>query len=149
MENSLKGLILAAGTIITCIVISLGFFVAREAKTTATNGAKQINEVNGEFAENNKTIYDGASVSGSEVINLIRKFKNDDIGIIVKTNKSTNQYGNNIDISTGEMINTITTKTYYLDTPNTSSSYINPSAVFLGSVIRDGNNVITAISFTQ
>lgn len=25
MENSLKGLILAAGTIITCVVISLGF----------------------------------------------------------------------------------------------------------------------------
>ena len=28
MENSLKGLILAAGTIITCVVISLGFFIS-------------------------------------------------------------------------------------------------------------------------
>ena len=31
MENSLKGLILAAGTIITCVVISLAFYISREA----------------------------------------------------------------------------------------------------------------------
>ena len=30
MENSLKGLMLAAGIIITCIIISLGFYIARE-----------------------------------------------------------------------------------------------------------------------
>ena len=34
MENSLKGLILAAGTIITCVVISLAFYISREAKPT-------------------------------------------------------------------------------------------------------------------
>ena len=32
MENSLKGLMLAAGIIITCIIISLGFYIAREAR---------------------------------------------------------------------------------------------------------------------
>ena len=40
MENSLKGLLLAAGTIITCIIISLGFYIAREAKDTAATGAE-------------------------------------------------------------------------------------------------------------
>ena len=49
MDNSLKGLILAAGTIITCVVISLGFFIAREAKDTASNGANQINKLNSEL----------------------------------------------------------------------------------------------------
>ena len=74
MENSLKGLLLAAGTIITCVVISLSFFIAREAKNTANNGANQINQLNAEFMESDKTIYDGARVSGSEVINVIKKF---------------------------------------------------------------------------
>ena len=74
MDNSLKGLILAAGTIITCVVISLGFFIAREAKDTASNGANQINKLNAEFVESDKVIYDGATVSGSEVINVIKKF---------------------------------------------------------------------------
>ena len=32
MSNGLKGLTLAAGVIITCIVISIAFFVTREAK---------------------------------------------------------------------------------------------------------------------
>jgi hypothetical protein len=40
MENSLKGLILAAGTIITCVVITLAFYISREAKQTAINGVQ-------------------------------------------------------------------------------------------------------------
>ena len=93
MENSLKGLILAAGTIITCVVISLGFFISREAKDTAANGANQINRLNAEFLESDKTIYDGATVSGSEVINVIKRFADEKLSIYVKTNKSSTFYG--------------------------------------------------------
>ncbi len=46
MENSLKGLLLAAGTIITCVIIGLGFYIAREARDTAANGAGQISKLN-------------------------------------------------------------------------------------------------------
>ena len=45
MENSLKGLMLAAGIIITCIIISLGFYIAREARDTASEGTGQINQL--------------------------------------------------------------------------------------------------------
>ena len=75
MENSLKGLILAAGIIITCEVVSLGFIIAREAKDTASNGVEQINMLNAEFAEGDKMLYDGVTVSGSEVLNVIRKYE--------------------------------------------------------------------------
>jgi len=85
MDNSLKGLILAAGTIITCIVISLGFYISREARDTAASGAGQISKLNAEFNESDKVMYDGLSVSGSEVINVINKFKNGDIAIQVNT----------------------------------------------------------------
>ena len=49
MDNGLKGLLLAAGTIITCIIVSLGFYIAREARDTAASGAGTISQLNADF----------------------------------------------------------------------------------------------------
>ena len=92
MENSLKGLMLAAGIIITCIIISLGFYIAREASDTASSGTGQINELQAEFADTSKTMYENTEVSGSEVINVIRKFSDEMIGVKVQTKKNTSYY---------------------------------------------------------
>ena len=73
MSNSLKGLLLAAGVIITCIVVSLGFYISREANAAATNGVSQISRMNKEIAESDKSMYDGLDVTGSEVMNAINK----------------------------------------------------------------------------
>lgn len=51
MENSLKALILAAGTVITCVVITLGFYLSKEAQSTASTGTSKIGKINSEFAE--------------------------------------------------------------------------------------------------
>lgn len=103
MENSLKGLILAAGTIITCVVISLAFYISREAKQTALNGAKEINRINTEFAESDKVVYDNTTVSGSEVMNVIKKTDGEKVGIYVKTKKSETYYGYQFDLSSGAL----------------------------------------------
>ena len=148
MDNSLKGLILAAGTIITCVVISLGFFIAREAKDTASNGANQINKLNAEFVESDKVIYDGATVSGSEVINVIKKYKNEKLGILVKTNKSKTYYGYSFDENDGDIIAQVNSKN--IDpTDSDSVNYVNPYVNFVGRIIRDKNEVITGIVFEQ
>lgn len=148
MDNSLKGLILAAGTIITCVVISLGFFIAREAKDTASNGANQINKLNSEFVESDKVIYDGATVSGSEVINVIKKFKNEKLGILVITNKCETYYGYSFDVKDGDIIGQVDSKD--IDpTDSDSDHYINPYVNFQGRIIRDKNEVITGIVFIQ
>ena len=148
MENSLKGLILAAGTVITCIIISLGFYIAREAKDTAASGAGQINKLNAEFAENEKTLYDGTEVSGSEVLNVIRRFQNEACGVYVTTNKSSTFYGYSFDLESGSLTEEVD-NTYKLARIETNEEYINPNARFLGTVIRDVNNTITGIEFTQ
>lgn len=148
MENSLKGLILAAGTIITCVVISLGFFISREAKDTASNGANQINKLNAEFLESDKTIYEGATVSGSEVINVIKRFAGEKLAVCVATNKSVVSYGYNINMNSGnigEKSQSNIADAYSEE----NSAYINPYASFTGKIIRDGNDVITAIYFEQ
>ncbi len=148
MENSLKGLMLAAGTIITCLVISLGFFISREAKDTATNGVNQIGGLNAEFAAGDKTIYDGALVSGSEVLNVIKKYSKDTIGVYVKTGKSSTYYNSEFDLTSGDYISD-NKNTYDLALDNSKDTYINPYGNFMGRVVTDGNNTVTGIEFIQ
>lgn len=155
MENSLKGLLLAAGTIITCIVISLGFFIAREARDTAADGAGQISKLNAEFNESDKVMYDGLTVSGSEVVNVINKFRNSNLSIVVENNKGKTSYYYDLDsklTDSGEKNWSLGAKTktegYGMQNSN-SDSYINPNAQFVGDIIRDVNHVIIGIVFKQ
>ena len=77
MDNSLKGLILSAGVVITCIVVGLGFYISREAKNTSNNGISQITAINSEFMDVDKTMYDGTKVSGREVAKVIQKYESE------------------------------------------------------------------------
>lgn len=148
MENSLKGLVLAAGTIITCIVISLGFYIAREARDTAASGAGQINKLNAEFSDTSKTMYEGTEVSGSEVVNVIRKYQDEAVGILVTTNKTSTYYVYQFDVSSGELKGK-STEDYKEAQNELSESYINPNGRFEGGVVRDSNGTVTGMTFTQ
>lgn len=148
MDNSLKGLILAAGTIITCIVIGLGFYIAREARDTASTGAGQISKLNAEFNESDKVMYDGLEVSGSEVINLINKYRDDDISIKVQTKKSIIYYGKLLSDSDSTLEGDSNASIKDAQKSN-SVTFINQNAQFTGEVLRDSNNTIIGISFVQ
>lgn len=148
MENSLKGLMLAAGIIITCIIISLGFYIAREASDTASSGTGQINELQAEFADTSKTMYENTEVSGSEVINVIRKFSDEMIGIKVQTKKNTSYYIYQFSDADGSLKNA-SSLDYKTAQNAVSANYINPTGRFLGSVVRDANGTITGLSFVQ
>ena len=148
MENSLKGLMLAAGIIITCIIISLGFYIAREASDTASSGTGQINELQAEFADTSKTMYENTEVSGSEVINVIRKFSDEMIGVKVQTKKNTSYYIYQFSDTDGSLKN-VSSLDYKTAQNAVSDNYINPTGRFLGSVVRDANGTITGLSFVQ
>ncbi len=157
MENSLKGLILAAGIIITCIIISLGFYIAREASDTASTGAGQINELTAEFADASLTMYDGTSVSGSEVLNVLRKYDGETIGILVKnsSNSSGAAYNYTINFESGSVtrgeLGSKTTANKYTDARNVqnTSVYINPTGRFAGNVVRNSNGSVIGLVFAQ
>lgn len=148
MENSLKGLILAGGVIITCLVLGLGFYISREANAAATNGTGQISRMNKEFSESDKVMYDGLDVTGAEVVNAINKFKNEDISVKVSTKKSVIYY-NRLLTSSDTEIGT-TSPASVKDTQTiTNNAYINQKAQFTGEILRDANSTIIAISFKQ
>ena len=44
MDNALKGLVLAAGVVLTCMILGLGFYIAREAKATASVSANRLTQ---------------------------------------------------------------------------------------------------------
>lgn len=54
-----------------------------------------------EFTDASKTMYDGTEVSGSEVLNVIRKFSDETMGILVQTNKNKTYYNYNFDVDKG------------------------------------------------
>lgn len=148
MENSLKGLMMAAGIIITCIIISLGFYIAREASDTASSGTGQINELQAEFADTSKMMYDNTEVSGSEVINVIRKFGDEMLGVKVQTKKNTSYYIYQFNDADGSLKNA-SALDYKSAQVATNSNYINPTGRFLGTVVRDANGTITGLTFVQ
>jgi hypothetical protein len=135
MDNSLKGLILAAGVIITCLVVGLGFYLSREAKNTSNNGASQISSMNTEYQDVDKTMYDGLVISGREVSDLVKKAPSANFVITVKTGR--HQAGKDY-----------SAKAATLSDINTDD-YINPTAEFLGKITYDTNNVISGLTLTQ
>lgn len=135
MDNSLKGLILAAGVIITCLVVGLGFYLSREAKNTSNNGASQISKMNSEYQDVDKAMYDGLKISGREVVKIIKKSSDTDFRITVKTRRNTE----------GTQYTAAPSK---LPEPS-EKDYINPTAQFLGEVTYDENNVINGLKLTQ
>ncbi len=145
MDNSLKGLMLAAGVVITCIVVGLGFYISREAKNTSSGGISQITKMNSEYQDINKTMYDGIKVSGREVVEAIEKYESEigegNFSIVVFTGKKTNDTGGIV----------FDSKNYpYEETKQKKSvSYINPDGNFLGETLVDSNGVVTTMTFVQ
>ena len=148
MDNSLKGLILGAGALITAFVISMAFFVSREASATTNSAVSQISRLNKEFADSDKTMYDGLTVSGNEVINAINKFKLDDIAIKVTTKKSVIYY-NRLLTNDDKELGSVSTASIKETQDIRSNAFINLKANFTGEVLRDANNTPICIAFNQ
>lgn len=145
-----KFLIIAGALVLTFMLLSFAFWSGRESRDTATGVAGKISKLNSELTESDKTMYDGMDISGSEVLNVINKFKNEQLGIIVTTKKSTTYYG---------YILTNTDLVYELGSKSSASlkeakridsnTYVNSNAQFASTVLRDRNNVIVGLQFVQ
>ena len=142
MDSALKGLLLSAGVILTCIVIGVGFFVAREAKATAVASSNQLASYQKEISESSLTKYDGMEVNGSDVINFTKKqlMKYDatesaPIYVRIETSSHSESYVNN---SYLKKIRDFEDK-----------RYVNPMQLFLGTCVWDENDVNVGIIFTE
>lgn len=150
MENATKAIIIGASIVITLVIASVGFLLMRSGQDVAKASIGKVTEMSTQVAESDFTMYDQATLSGSEVVNALRKFeKEKHFGILVKTGAITDGkwYINTVNTTAG----TITSGGNDIDDTidETQTEYINPNGVFKGEVARDKNGVIIAITFTQ
>lgn len=133
---------LAASVIITCIVLSVGFLFARESQALSASSTEKLNDFAVELSETDLNLYDGLEVTGSDVVNFIKKrlgeyssLETAPVVVYVKTSKTEKCYTNS------EIIKSIQDFSHV--------NYISPLRKFVGHIERDGNKVITGIHFEQ
>lgn len=141
ISDATKILLLAAATIITCVIASLGMMAMRSAKELNKTALAQMQSLNESIQDQDIKKYDKAEVYGSDVVNVIKKYLGDygagetaPIYIYVKTKVKENTYINGTQIKNIQNFSHV--------------NYIKPTAVFSGEVIKNQNDVILGIRFT-
>ena len=154
MENSLKMLMIGAAVVITLAVITSGFFILRQGQGILKNSTEKISEISSDIEESEFTMYDNQKISGSEVVNLVRKYDDKRMGIFVETGKDTNGewYINNVSgVTSNDYIGEIGTSGEEISkmVDENNSEYVNPNGKFLGKVLRNENDSIIGLYFVQ
>lgn len=139
MENAVKAIMIAAGVIITLVVVSFGFMILKQGKLFVNESSNKLSDMSAEMLESEYTQYDGVLSNGSVVSNVV-KDKKDEIKVVVKTKKNTS----------GEIYNSETTAAELAEMYKAGDNdYINPKGKFMGAVTRDANGAVISITFTQ
>ena len=137
-------MMIAAGTLITCIVVTIAIQLAKSSRSTSLAFEKSLSAIDQDLAVSDITMYDGLEVCGSDVVNFIKrelsKYSDRDQGpmkITVVTLQSPyveySYYNGN----------------YIEDIQNfTSERYIHPLHKYRGTIIYNENEVIAEIIFT-
>ncbi|GKS12952.1 hypothetical protein YDYSY3_39520 [Paenibacillus chitinolyticus] len=158
-DTSSEGLKFGGGLFLTIAFITVCatvFYIALDGSKTAT---KKFTSLNTELSQSEFLSYDNSTVSGSQVLNSIRKYAgdNNEFGISVKTGKASTPvwYGrtvnNTVSAGTAGYGSVIGAGTGSQNVANdeTKTDYINPNGSFTSQVIRDQNNMVRAIVFQQ
>ncbi len=142
MSNVNKFLLLAFSLGLTCLLITYFGRVADAGFRTSNTALGKLNDFNNSLSESDIMLYDGKEVTGSDVVNYIKKslgaYNKDQeasICIHVTSTISSNTYSN------GEFIKDIQ--------DFSSEKYIKPLANFTCLVLRNDNGIIHRIEFSQ
>lgn len=152
MENSTKAIIIAASIVITLAIVTVGFLILKSGTDIASGSAKDLDVQARAIAEKKYTNYEDNDVSGSQVLDAIKQFRTDYIGIQVITKKDTSGTWYLHDVSISSDVGEVGSEVTFDLTDakdETADEYINPAGRFTGKIIRDVNDKICAIIFEQ
>jgi hypothetical protein len=154
---------LVVGVILTVFVIILVgviiFWTSGEfnsKKKTMDNSTAKIDRAIGSYSEFNFEIYDGKSLSGDAVKELISEVTNKgeviSIGVDTLDVGGAKYYNYSFTDKTADDSQDIGAKITPIPTPPTSKSdanYINPNGTFVGKVLKNANEEIICVLFAQ
>lgn len=148
---------IGAGVLLSIVVITMGVFLARSGRNVSAAFSDRMASMNTSIEENSILKYDGEIVTGSDVVNFIRRNKNE---LKITVYKMTSMVADTVHLTTGfctqsydyQTVNFINLPKYATDDSASNADqniYINPNGKFLGSIVRNGNDVITEVVFVQ
>lgn len=158
-ENTERATNHATALIITLVVIGVIVGVVMYATGMLTKSSTKITATQTMMEETQYTSYDGQTITGSQVASLVRQWGNDEIGVVIKTLSSgeikfyyslsgvnltekSAELGSEVDKSANK-------KALAAMTQKSENGYINPSAQFEVSVLRNKNDVLVGVYFEQ
>lgn len=126
------------------MIIALIYLGYHKAENVTSKGYKKLDTLETQLDESDYTKYDGAIVSGSDVIAAIKYFMNGDPVCVTVVARNTYSY-----CYTDTSLTTPSTESISMAQQRDNDHYINPNGKFLGEVIRDpADNSIVGITFT-
>lgn len=137
MNNGLKALLIAASTIITCMIVTIGFSMAREAKQIGNRVTEELEQYKTTLSERDLMKYDGAAVYGTDIMNL------------VKTEQTRENAGFCVTIITGSEQVVIQADAKKEEKERAAADAVLAAARYQGKVIRNKNKVITELQFKK
>ncbi len=134
---------LIGGLVIAVLIVSFAFIIYNNQKETGNAVINQGNRMNIQLQESEWTQYDGVTITGAEVINVIKRMQNSNTYVEVDGTK----------YCAGEDLKNVTdedfSKALKAAKKKTEATYINPSTMYDGEVIRDEEKGIKGIKFTK
>ena len=142
-----------AGLFLTIALIGIWVNVFSPATESAKAAQSEFSNTTTELKDQKYLIYDNTTVSGSQVLNALRKFENEaedrTIALYVETGKNNGAGVWYYSQFASDEVTESTTDDLDLATDATDNNYINPTGMFQAGIERDNNGVIRAIRFVQ
>lgn len=153
MKTKKSDLIVAI--IITLLVVILtGLLIAwmtgmfKDKKKDIDNGTEKIDGAIGSMAEFDLLVYDGDTIGGERLVELISDFDTKDVQVSIWVHTLDNKdeyynYAYTTDNNLGAPLETP------IPTDKADEGYITPSAKFIGKVLKNTNSEIVCLNFVQ
>ena len=152
MGNIWKFLLLAVGCIIVVALITLSLRVSKKGEGDTEKNLVQYSKVASDAEDIDLKIYDNVEVKGSEIVDLIKKYNdNEYLSIVVDTNSGVSTAYINPCLAIGVTAPTVNSGIDFsaLPTAKSNSNYINQAGMFHSTVYYDANDVVACVWFTQ
>lgn len=135
-DIAVKIFLVVVGVILVGLIIAWSTGVFKDKKKDLNDGTERINRAISSMAEFDLLAYDGGSITGSLLLDLIEDARDGNIDVEIKVKT----------IAMGTKDPT----PYPTKAPSKEEdNYINPNGIFIGEVERNENGIITGIAFTQ
>ncbi len=152
MENSTKGIIIAASIIVTLLIVGIGFTVYKSSRQSADSANAEISAMNQTMSESKFTTYESSNLLGSQVQTAITTFDGEYVAIQYEAADNSKQH---VNYSATPTTSTILSSdpidnTTILQGMNkkTSPCYINPNQSYTGKIVRSDQGIV-GIIFTK